>query len=50
MCYEHEPIVYFDDKSFREVINESDVSKAWDEKFEKLEYAKNDFLSMDVLK
>lgn len=50
MCYEHEPIVYFDDKSFQEVINESDVSKAWDEKFEKIENAKNDFLSMDVLK
>ena len=50
MCYEHEPIVYFDDKSFKEVINESDVSKAWDEKFEKIENAKNDFLSMDVLK
>ena len=50
MSYQHERIVYFDDKSFKEVINESDVSKAWDEKFEKIENAQNDFLSMDVLK
>lgn len=50
MCYGHEPIVYFDDKSFMEVINKSDVSKVWDEKFEKMKNAKNDFLSMDVWK
>lgn len=46
--YTNEKISYFHDCSLRKVIKQSEITKEWDKKFDKMEKAKEEFLDLKI--